>query len=226
MAKIKDAYYFSHDSNARNDQKMLLLRAKYGYEGYGIFWAIIESMRDATDYQLNIKHISALSIAINVEEKKLTKFVEDCINEFRLFTQKDDNYHSLRLLNSMKKRKQLQSKMRANALQKHSKSSALKERKGKEIKVKEKKVNKGKSFIAPSLPDVKDYFKENGYPENLAVRAFNHYDIAGWIDAKGNPVKNWKQKMHSVWFTDENKIKEPKPPVKVDYENLYGEVAH
>mgnify|MGYP001572489914 CR=1 FL=1 len=33
----KDTYYFSHDYNARNDEKILELRVKYGAEGYGLF---------------------------------------------------------------------------------------------------------------------------------------------------------------------------------------------
>ncbi len=31
----KDAYYFPHDCNARNDPKILALRSVFGAEGYG-----------------------------------------------------------------------------------------------------------------------------------------------------------------------------------------------
>ena len=30
---MKDAYYFSHDSNARNDQRLMKVRLKHGPEG-------------------------------------------------------------------------------------------------------------------------------------------------------------------------------------------------
>ena len=36
MAK-KDAYYFSHDANAQDDPKCMLLIDQMGLEGYGIF---------------------------------------------------------------------------------------------------------------------------------------------------------------------------------------------
>jgi hypothetical protein len=49
------------------------------------------------------------------------------------------------------------------------------------------------------------YFLENGFPEKAATKAFNYYSVADWKDSKGNKVKNWKQKMQSVWFKDENK---------------------
>ena len=62
-----------------------------------------------------------------------------------------------------------------------------------------------KVFIAPTPEDVIKYFKENGYDENLASRAFKYYDTANWKDSKGKQVKNWKQKMQGVWFKDENK---------------------
>jgi uncharacterized protein YdaU (DUF1376 family) len=54
------------------------------------------------------------------------------------------------------------------------------------------------------------YFKENGYKEDIAIKAFNYYNEANWHDASGKKVLNWKQKMQSVWFKPENK-ELPKP---------------
>ena len=48
----KETYYFSHDSNAITDTKILNMRADYGLEGYGLFWAIIEMMRNEESYKL------------------------------------------------------------------------------------------------------------------------------------------------------------------------------
>ena len=68
---------------------------------------------------------------------------------------------------------------------------------------KEKKENK--VFIPPTIFELKQYFKENGYNEQAAEKMFNYYNVANWHDAKGNKIKNWKQKAQSVWFKDENK---------------------
>jgi hypothetical protein len=57
----------------------------------------------------------------------------------------------------------------------------------------------------PTLQDVKSYFAEKGYKVEVGIRAFEYYDSAGWKDSKGNPVRNWKQKMIAVWMKDENK---------------------
>lgn len=73
--------------------------------------------------------------------------------------------------------------------------------------VNEKNKRKPKSVFTPPLEfEVMDYFKENGYSEQSAKKAFNYYNIANWSDSKGNKIKNWKQKMISVWFKEENKI--------------------
>ena len=38
------------------------------------------------------------------------------------------------------------------------------------------------------------------------LRFINYYSVNNWNDSQSNAVKNWKQKMISVWFKDENKI--------------------
>jgi len=73
------------------------------------------------------------------------------------------------------------------------------------VSVSEKKRRR-KPFVAPSMDEVKQYFKENGYKEESAIKAFNYYSVANWFDSKGSPILNWKQKMINVWFKDENKI--------------------
>jgi len=68
-----------------------------------------------------------------------------------------------------------------------------------------KKTSKRKGvFQPPSLADVLNYFKEKGYSEAAGKKAYEYYNIAGWQDSRGNPVKNWKQKMIAVWFKEEN----------------------
>jgi hypothetical protein len=49
------------------------------------------------------------------------------------------------------------------------------------------------------------YFKEEGYSESGAVKAFNYYAKNSWKDSNDKPVKNWKQKMNGNWMRDEYK---------------------
>lgn len=79
----------------------------------------------------------------------------------------------------------------------------------KPITINQKQGNKKKPqkrFTPPTLDEVKAYFKENGYTEQSAEKAFYYYEEGGWKDSHNNKVKNWKQKMRGVWFKDENKI--------------------
>ena len=138
----KDAFYFSHDSNARHDDKILSLRLAHGWEGYGIFWAIIEMLRDATDHkmQMDYKRIAfALQVDCNV--------VQSVIEGFKLFYFADEKFGSKSLDRRMAERKKVSDARRkaaekrwvnANALQVQSKVMQGKERKGKEKKEKER----------------------------------------------------------------------------------------
>lgn len=64
---------------------------------------------------------------------------------------------------------------------------------------------KRQSFSPPNILEVIEYFNEKGYTEEAGKKAFEFYAIGDWKDSRGNKVKNWKQKMLSVWFKPENK---------------------
>lgn len=80
----KDAYYFPHDCNARNDPKILALRSVYGAEGYGVYWMMIEILREQPDYKLQVtKYLfNALAMQIQVQKELLQEIVEACCTEF------------------------------------------------------------------------------------------------------------------------------------------------
>ena len=65
---------------------------------------------------------------------------------------------------------------------------------------------KRKRFIPPTLEEVKAYASERG---NLvdAQKFYDYYTQGGWKDAKGNAVKNWKQKM-ITWEKHSDKPKQ------------------
>jgi hypothetical protein len=78
----------------------------------------------------------------------------------------------------------------------------------KEIKIKKK----NKEYIKPSLTDISTYIQEKGYDTNIAQKFFDYYEAGDWHDSNGRKVKNWKQKLNSVWFKDENKVKKVNLP--------------
>ena len=65
----------------------------------------------------------------------------------------------------------------------------------KEIQELREEIKPRKSrFVSPSLDEIREYISEN----NLNVKAlefYNYFTTGDWKDAKGKPVKNWKQKL-------------------------------
>jgi hypothetical protein len=52
-----------------------------------------------------------------------------------------------------------------------------------------------KKFLPPSLEEVKQWFIEQGSTAEAGAKAWQYYTDGNWCDAKGQPVKNWRQKM-------------------------------
>jgi hypothetical protein len=102
---MKESFYFSHDSNARNDVKIIKLRRQLGMEGYGIYWALIEMLRDAPGNKLPIESIDDIGFSINCSKEK----VEAVIRNYDLFMIVDETFFSDRLIRSMNQYKELKS---------------------------------------------------------------------------------------------------------------------
>jgi hypothetical protein len=55
--------------------------------------------------------------------------------------------------------------------------------------------NKKKNLEPPTLEEVKQWFIEQGSTAEQGAKAWQYYTDGNWHDAKGQPVKNWRQKM-------------------------------
>ena len=74
----KDAFWFSHDCNARNDPKVLTLRSAYGAEGYGLYFMILEVLREQPEYRLPVSRFLYQSLALQtgVPQGRVQEMVE------------------------------------------------------------------------------------------------------------------------------------------------------
>src|SRR5690606_22988849 len=147
--KKKDAYYFSHDSNAQDDPKCMLLIDQMGMEGYGIFWALIERLRNEKDYQLPISLLNAFAKRWNTSREK----IETVVKNYGLFYVENGVFFSERLKYSMNlksERARISANCRwdnANALQTHTERNANGMRKdANKGKEKKKKIAVGVRF--------------------------------------------------------------------------------
>lgn len=153
---MKEAYYFSHDCNARHDPKMTAMRGAYGAAGYGWYWMLIEMMMESSDYKLDMQSkytFNAFALQLQGETMQIKQFVEDCIHEFELFASDGQFFWSESLLRRMEKRKKISQKRSEAANKRWNDASAsdndanamqnnAKESKGKESKVNKKEIKK------------------------------------------------------------------------------------
>jgi hypothetical protein len=87
--------YFNHDCDARNDEKLIALRIRYGAEGYGVYFMLIEMLQAAPGCTLE-KDYKALAFDLRVSARRIKAIVED----FGLFTPTDGGkkFYSERLV--------------------------------------------------------------------------------------------------------------------------------
>lgn len=90
---MKETYYFSHDCNARNDEKILMLRAEHGMEGYGIYWALVEMMFESAETCLYHNKVKGVAVSYNIDITLLQDVINTCITE-GLFDSDDDVFWS------------------------------------------------------------------------------------------------------------------------------------
>lgn len=82
MAK---ANYFSHDAGARNDARILRLRMKLGAEGYGVYFMLLEWLRESEAYEL-AEDVETIAFDLRVEAETVRMVIED----FGLFEQTEN----------------------------------------------------------------------------------------------------------------------------------------
>lgn len=200
----KDAYYFPHDSNARNDPKCVLMIDQLGLEAYGIYWMLVETLRDQPDYTYPVANIPALARRYNTSAEK----VRTVVYNYQLFTVKDDLIFFSESLNrrmqvlETKRIKRSEagrlgnaarwgtSQTDRNAITMRSQSIASKVKKSETYKkdnIERKKV----AFSPPTLSDVEEYVRSNSYTSVNSQTFVNYYSSIGWMVGK-NKMKDWR----------------------------------
>jgi hypothetical protein len=172
---MKDAYYFSHDSNARHDPKILSMISVYGMAGYGWYWVIIEILREQEDYKFSItkEHsYNAIAMQLYIDCNAAKKFIDDCINEFELFVSDGQCFWSESLLERMQILADKRRKLSENAAKRWEKQAQKNDSnaiamqlqcKSNASKVKESKVNNIKEYKEKEIPynKIKDLYLTN-----------------------------------------------------------------
>lgn len=236
-----NTFYFSHDYNARMDEKIKELIYHHGYLGYGLYWALIEDLyNNANALRRNYDRIAS-------DYKTDSFIVESIIHDFDLFVHDDNFFHSNSVQKRLIERQSKSEKARtsafsrwnkpdnANALQSESIGNAIKERKVKEIKVKEiielpfnnidfvKKWNEWKEY---KKQQHKFTFKtgstEKTSLNQLVALSNNNSDIA--IKIIDQSIANgWKGFFEIKNVTNAKPINETRFDARIEYANRWND---
>lgn len=231
---MKDSFWFRHDSNAADDPKCILLIDQLGMEGYGIFWILIEKLREQPEYTYPLKLIPALAKRYATSTEKMLTVIKN----FDLFSiQNDDFFYSKSLTERMKlysdKKNIYSERAQKAALSrwKNNTSNAqamLNEcsimlsdanRIDKNIiyknRLKRNIKEKNAFFSPPSIDDLTEYFRvkiiENNYTNDAlkeAKKFESFYSSKNWMVGK-NKMTDWKKAV-SGWLLRDNSSQEEK----------------
>lgn len=226
---MKDAYYFPHFSNARNDRKIKRVIKTLGVEGYGIYFMLLEVLRDQGEFKYPLSDVDLLADEFNTSEAK----VNAVIKSFDLFNiDEDQMFFSVNLIKYLEPMFKMR-EQRIEAGKASGRARSLKAKtndrsttvqramneneqsKGKESKEKESKLNEsiGKQINAPASdfinlpiadtdPELIQFFTDYGSTAQEASSFYNHYHSQGWLKSNGIPVTNW-QSIARKWIDRE-----------------------
>lgn len=170
--------YFTHDSNARNADNILALRMRLGAEGYGIYFMILERLREEPDYT-SVKDYNMLAFDFRVGSDKVKSVVED----FGLFhfTEDGERFYSDSFLRRMQVKDEKSEKAKAsaskrwekmrtqcdgnaNALQTQCDGNAIKGKKSKENSTSDEVEKKKPAASAATTEERKEQFRKSLVP--------------------------------------------------------------
>lgn len=206
---MKEAYYFSHDANAQDDEKIMNMMAEFDWAGYGVYWGIIEALRSATEYRFKVNSLKGMAHKMRISVEMLKSIIYD----FDLFQTNDEYFWSESLNRRMELRDlkieqartagQRSGEVRRTKMNDRStdvqqtfndsstEGEQLKERKGKEINT----TTTTTTTTAADEFEITQYFEMNapaGSDPYIEAKNFiNLNNLKKWEAAGG--VENWRK---------------------------------
>lgn len=210
----RDVYYFSHDVNASNDPKIIVMKELCGVIAYAWWWILIEQLAVQEDYKLPMDKITftGLGIAFGMKQneanasktKQAEAFINLLINECELLETDGEYFWSPSLV-------------RRNLL-----------RKNKQVEISRKRSEAGR------LGGLKSAEQRSKTKQMLQANEANEANQAKGKERKGNIYSYSYNEMHEnkksdkeilSMFDDESKKHDPYKNVFKIYMNDVGEIS-
>jgi hypothetical protein len=207
----KEAFYFPHFCNARHDRKIRRLRKELGTEGYGIYFMLLETLREQQDLMYPLEDLDLLAEEFGVSEAK----VRVAVCNYQLFEiDEEQKFFSPKMLVylepyfKMKEQRKLAGKASAEKRLLNDRSTTVQQSKVKESKENESKVNESKvnetkeDFNALLMP-----FANDLGPEYMSFALY-------WTEKNNKGKERWEcEKFFDIsrrvktWMTNNSKYK-------------------
>ena len=212
----KEAFYFPHFCNARHDRKIRRLRKELGTEGYGIYFMLLETLREQQDLMYPLEDLDLLAEEFGVSEAK----VRVAICNYGLFEiDEEQKFFSPKMLVylepyfKMKEQRKVAGQKSADkrksleiptTVQQPFNDRSTKESKVNESKEKESKVNEIK--VEYSLVEML-----SPYIADLGIEYNNFYSY--WSEKNNKGKERWQvekffdiSRRINTWLTNANKF--------------------
>ena len=192
--------WFKHDSNASLDAKLLRLRLKYGMEGYGVYWFLLESIaRNVEKHNLTFEleeDAELVAAQTNIHYERVQEMMVYMCN-LGLFENADGRITCLKMATRTDEYTQQVIRKSPDTLQTLSRYSQDKVR---GIRIEENRIDKNRiekdkgqnrtRFVPPTAEQVADYVSTREKtidPE----RFVDFYASKNWMIGK-NKMKDWQ----------------------------------
>ena len=219
-----NTYYLGLDLNLPQDIKIIKLKRKLGFSGFGLFIELQLKLAQSTNYELSKKDYADLAYEFRLEEK----FVRELVEDFDLFEFKDDKFFILDIKEKMnllaeKKRLASEAGKKGNEIRwgkvsgsdntpisgSDRKPNRNKGNKEKEIKIinKDKEVKEILNFYNETFS--KNFKTAVGWKKNFEFW-LTHYNL----DEIKTAIRNLN---HPNWWANKPKNGEPAELAKLDF---------
>lgn len=209
--------WFKHDTMAAYDAKIKRLRIRFGLEGVGLYWTLLESIaRGVSPHNLSFEleeDSELIATELGLSHEKVEIMMKAMV-ELGLFENVDGTITCLKL---RERSDEYTQKLLRNSNSVRTISGVSPEKvppiRREENRTEEKKIGAKapprKRFKPPTREEVEAYMLDKGASPSVALtesqKLIDHYGANGWVQGSGATIKSWKHCV-SGWLSRRDKF--------------------
>lgn len=211
MAKdLLKARYFSHDCNARNDEKLMSLRMDHGAAGYGVYFMLLERCGESAGYT-SVKDLKLIAFDLRADQDLIRSVIDD-YDLFKL-SEDGDRFYSESFLERMAiKDKHSINGIIGNLIRhKHASKEQLDKMSDKEIITLNNKITSdARSGAKSGARSGANRNKEKEKKEEKEREKRNSSDVSLQLDPLDFLIKNFNSEFKRIIDPNRDRIKDKK----------------